>query len=73
MIIQIFKEWIINLIFREHPIFVSFQDYILTLSVDEVREYIKNLLIALRRVHKFDVIHRDVKPSNFLYDSATKQ
>lgn len=51
----------------------KFQDYILTLSVDEVRGYIKNLLIALRRVHKFDVIHRDVKPSNFLYDSATKQ
>lgn len=51
----------------------KFQDYILTLSVGEVREYMRNLLIALRRVHKFEVIHRDVKPSNFLYDSVTKQ
>jgi cell division control protein 7 len=51
----------------------KFQDYILALSVNDVREYLRNLLIALRRVHQFKVIHRDVKPSNFLYNSVTKQ
>ncbi|XP_048774454.1 cell division cycle 7-related protein kinase-like [Ostrea edulis] len=65
---------------RDHVVIVmpyfphkKFQDYVLTLSVNDVREYMRNLLIALRRVHQFDVIHRDVKPSNFLYNSATKQ
>lgn len=34
----------------------------------ETQAYMKNLLIALKRVHEFNVIHRDVKPSNFLYN-----
>ncbi|XP_033730008.1 cell division cycle 7-related protein kinase-like [Pecten maximus] len=51
----------------------KFQDYVQTLSVPEVRDYMRNLLLALRRVHQFDIIHRDVKPSNFLYNQKTKQ
>ncbi|KAL4218644.1 Cell division control protein 7 [Mactra antiquata] len=51
----------------------KFQDYILHMSITDVHDYIKNLLIALRRVHMYDVIHRDVKPSNFLYDRKTKR
>lgn len=45
-----------------------FHDYFDKMSVKELQEYMENILIALRRVHKFDVIHRDVKPSNFLHD-----
>ncbi|XP_077986264.1 cell division cycle 7-related protein kinase-like [Glandiceps talaboti] len=51
----------------------KFGDYILDMSVSEVREYMRNLLIALQRVHKFDIIHRDVKPSNFLYNRTLKK
>ncbi|XP_045188240.2 cell division cycle 7-related protein kinase-like [Mercenaria mercenaria] len=65
---------------RDHVVIVmqyfpheKFQDYILHMSLQEVHDYIKNLLIALRRVHKFDIIHRDVKPSNFLCDRKTKR
>ncbi|XP_002732049.1 cell division cycle 7-related protein kinase-like [Saccoglossus kowalevskii] len=51
----------------------KFSDYILDVSVNEVKEYMRNLFIALKRVHEFDIIHRDVKPSNFLYNRKTKQ
>lgn len=34
---------------------------------DDIRKYMKNLFVALNHVHKKKVIHRDVKPSNFIY------
>ena len=38
------------------------------MRVAEVKSYMRALIIALRKVHAFNIIHRDVKPSNFLYD-----
>lgn len=50
-----------------------FHEYVMEMGVAETRNYMKQLLLALRRVHFFNIIHRDVKPSNFLYDRETKQ
>ncbi|KAK0086165.1 hypothetical protein PV325_003670 [Microctonus aethiopoides] len=51
----------------------KFSDYVYNMDKDELKYYMRALLIALRKVHLFNIIHRDVKPSNFLYDRRNKK
>ncbi|XP_044076275.1 cell division cycle 7-related protein kinase isoform X3 [Siniperca chuatsi] len=55
--------------YMEHQAIV---DIIGSLSFEEVRLYIHHLLQALRHIHQFGIIHRDIKPNNFLYNRNSK-
>ncbi|XP_026727999.1 cell division cycle 7-related protein kinase-like [Trichoplusia ni] len=51
----------------------KFSEYVGEMDASELRQYMRALMVALRHVHSFGVIHRDVKPSNFLYDRDTRR
>ncbi|KAF3050966.1 hypothetical protein E8E11_010427 [Didymella keratinophila] len=51
----------------------DFRDYYRDMRISEMRLYFKSMFTALRAVHHKKIIHRDVKPTNFLYNPALKR
>lgn len=42
------------------------------MTMNDIKSYISQLLIGLKSVHEKDIMHRDVKPGNFLFNNKTK-
>ncbi len=46
------------------------------LSTDELekgKQLLRNLLSAIKHMHSYEVIHRDIKPQNIFFDNETKE
>ncbi|SPO05519.1 probable mitogen-activated protein kinase HOG1 [Cephalotrichum gorgonifer] len=51
----------------------DFRDYFRHMTITDTAIYLRSLFTALESVHAHHILHRDIKPTNFLYDPATKR
>ncbi|OAA59791.1 cell cycle protein [Niveomyces insectorum RCEF 264] len=51
----------------------DFRDYYRRMTVPDMAIYLRSLFSALAAVHRARILHRDIKPTNFLYDPATQR
>ncbi|EHK97799.1 putative Cell cycle serine/threonine-protein kinase hsk1 [Glarea lozoyensis 74030] len=47
----------------------DFRDYFREMRMGEIQTYFRSLFTALAAVHEKGILHRDIKPTNFLYDT----
>ncbi|KAF2142486.1 uncharacterized protein K452DRAFT_332213 [Aplosporella prunicola CBS 121167] len=46
---------------------LDFREYFRDMTVSDMRLYFRSLFTALKSVHEHNILHRDIKPTNFLY------
>ncbi|KAH7245745.1 kinase-like domain-containing protein [Fusarium tricinctum] len=51
----------------------DFRTYFRDLTIPEISVYLRELFTALKSVHDHKILHRDIKPTNFLYDPGTQR
>ncbi|KJR87535.1 cell division control protein 7 [Sporothrix schenckii 1099-18] len=49
----------------------DFREYYRHMKVTDMAIYLRSLFEALAAVHRANILHRDIKPTNFLYDPST--
>lgn len=51
----------------------DFLTYFRRMTLVDTAIYMRSLFLALRDVHAHSILHRDIKPTNFLYDPRTRR
>ncbi|POS84634.1 Protein kinase-like (PK-like) [Erysiphe pulchra] len=51
----------------------DFRNYFREMTIPDMQVYFRSLFTALATVHKQQIIHRDIKPTNFLYEPERRQ
>ncbi|KAK3898674.1 kinase-like domain-containing protein [Staphylotrichum tortipilum] len=51
----------------------DFRDYFRNMTVPDIAIYLRSLFTALASVHHHNILHRDIKPTNFLYDPSSRR
>lgn len=51
----------------------DFRAYFRDMTIPDIAIYLRSLFTALKSVHHHKILHRDIKPTNFLYDPATQR
>lgn len=52
---------------------VDFRLFFRQMTSEDMRIYFRSLFTALAAVHEHNILHRDIKPTNFLYDPRRKR
>ncbi|KAI9276059.1 kinase-like domain-containing protein [Sporodiniella umbellata] len=50
----------------------DFNDAYNTMSCNDIKSYLKSMFTALSQLHDLKIIHKDIKPNNFLYNIKKK-